>query len=61
MKNKILFQNKKTIDKREYTRPEISVIKLDYEISLVMMSIGPSSDPFEAKQTEGFSGNPFKF
>jgi len=60
MKNQIVFQNIKDTDKRKYQRPEISVIKLDNEISLIMMSANPNSDPFEAKQSDHFNINPFK-
>jgi len=55
------MKNKKTTDKREYQRPEISVIKLDNEISLIMMSANPNTDPFEASiQQDNLSNNPFK-
>jgi len=60
MKNQIVFQNIKDTDKRKYQRPEISVIKLDNEISLIMMSASPNSDPFETKLSYHFNINPFK-
>jgi secreted Zn-dependent insulinase-like peptidase len=48
----------KNIKKRTYSKPQIERIKLDNEISMVMMS--PPGDPDGSIQTEHFSINPFK-
>jgi hypothetical protein len=32
-------------NKRAYTRPEITKVTIDKEISMVMMSFGPGNDP----------------
>ena len=40
--------------------PEIKVIKLDNEISLVMMSSNPGGDPDESISPDHFNLNPFK-
>ncbi len=32
-------------NKRAYTRPEITKVTIDKEISMVMMSFGPGGDP----------------
>lgn len=61
MKNNL---EKSTANKRKYNRPEITEIKLDNEISMVMMSFGgganPDHDPDSSIQPEHFSLNPFK-
>jgi hypothetical protein len=44
--------------KRNYAKPQIERIKLDNEISMVMMS--PPPDPDGSIQPEHFSVNPFK-
>jgi hypothetical protein len=56
MKNTII----KTEKKRNYMPPEIKVIKIDNEISLVMMSSNPGGDPDESIQKDYFNLNPFK-
>jgi hypothetical protein len=60
MKSHIIIQNPKAGEKRKYNRPEIKVIKIDNDISLVMMSANPGDDPTESIQSEHFSINPFK-
>jgi hypothetical protein len=52
--------NIKTEEKRKYMPPEIKVIKIDNEISLVMMSSNPGGDPDESIQADHFNLNPFK-
>ena len=47
-------------ERRKYMPPEIKVIKIDNEISLVMMSANPGGDPDESIQTDHFNLNPFK-
>jgi hypothetical protein len=47
-------------EKRKYSAPEINQIKIDKEISLVMMSANPGGDPDESLQQDHFSLNPFK-
>jgi hypothetical protein len=46
--------------KRKYSTPEITEVKIDKEISLVMMSANPGGDPDESVQPEHFNLNPFK-
>jgi hypothetical protein len=46
--------------KRKYSAPEITEIKIDKEISLVMMSANPGGDPDESVQQDHFNLNPFK-
>jgi len=46
-------------NKRNYTIPQITRIKLDKEISLVMQSDAPG-DPGGSLQPDHFSINPFK-
>ena len=46
--------------KRIYKQPQIGMIKLDKDISLVMQSDAPP-DPGGSLQPEHFSINPFKF
>ena len=53
------IEKPKDIKKRKYSKPQIERIKLDNEISMVMMS-GPPVDPEGSIQTEHFSFNPFK-
>ena len=51
----------KTTKKREYNSPDVTVIKIDNEISLIMMSADPYNDPSETfLQPDHFSFNPFK-
>ena len=54
----------KSIKKNEYKRPEISEVKIDNEISLVLMSANPNqgdgSHPFGSIQPEHFKDDPFK-
>ena len=45
--------------KRKYINPEISCIKIDNEISLVMMSANPNNDPDESLNINP-TENPFK-
>jgi hypothetical protein len=47
-------------EKRKYSAPEITQIKIDKEISLVMMSSNPGGDPDESVQADHFNLNPFK-
>jgi hypothetical protein len=47
-------------EKRKYSAPEINTIKIDKEISLVMMSSNPGGDPDESLQQDHFNLNPFK-
>ena len=44
--------------KRTYTRPALSKVTIDKDISMVMMSFGPGSDP-EASLFKGL--NPLKW
>ena len=48
-----------TANKRVYTKPLVERVKLDNEISMVMMS--PPVDPIGYVQPEKFDNNPFKF
>jgi hypothetical protein len=57
MKNNL---EKNTTIKRKYNRPEITEIKLDNEISMVMASANPFNDPDSSIQPDQFSLNPFK-
>ena len=57
MKNQI---NQKATGKRKYNRPEINLIKMDNDISVLMASANPVHDPDESIQPEHFSFNPFK-
>gem|GEM_PF-755564 len=50
-------ENKK---KKRYSRPDITIIKIDNEISLVMMSANPDGDPLESINAGHFILNPFK-
>jgi hypothetical protein len=48
-------------EKRKYSTPEITEIKIDKEISLVMMSLNPGEDPpGEGSMPDHFNLNPFK-
>jgi hypothetical protein len=47
-------------EKRKYSTPEITEIKIDKEISLIMMSANPGEDPDESIRPEHFNLNPFK-
>jgi hypothetical protein len=47
-------------NKRIYSAPEITEIKIDKEISLVMMSANPGGDPPEESMPDNFNLNPFK-
>jgi len=60
MKNQIIFQNREITKKRKYSSPDIAVIKIDNDISLIMMSANPYHDPDGSIQQEHFSFNPFK-
>ena len=53
------IENPNIHKKRIYSNPEISCVKLDKEISLVMQSSAPE-DPEGSLQPEHFSLNPFK-
>jgi hypothetical protein len=49
------------IDKREYTQPEIMYVKLDNEISLVLVSEPPTGpDEVMNSAPEYFNNDPFK-
>ncbi|MEI6347311.1 MAG: hypothetical protein WCP69_05120 [Bacteroidota bacterium] len=55
----------KEIEKKRYCSPEIRMIKIDYEISLVMASATGGGDPppgdeNSSIQPERIGGNPFK-
>ena len=52
-------RNKEIKIKRSYTKPKIECVKLDNEISMVMMS-APPADPDGSLQPDNFSINPFK-
>jgi len=52
-----ITENKK---KKRYSRPGITKIKIDNEISLVMMSANPDGDPQESINPGNFILNPFK-
>jgi hypothetical protein len=56
------MEDKKDIQKtkRSYTAPEITEIKIDKEISLVMMSANPGGDPPDIAMPDNFNLNPFK-
>lgn len=56
MEDKVAVRKKK----RKYSKPEITVVKIDNQISLVMMSANPGGDPDESIQPDHFSFNPFK-
>jgi len=57
MKSKVI----KPKEKREYLPPKITEIKIDKDISLVMMSANPGGDPPEdSMQPDHFNLNPFK-
>ena len=58
MKNQT--KNNMETTKRTYSSPEISVIKIDNEISIFMTSANPMHDPDESIQPDNFSINPFK-
>lgn len=61
MKNQNLDQTQMVTEKRKYNRPEITVVEIDNEISMVMMSAGPQNDPEEVSINPGnFNFNPFK-
>jgi hypothetical protein len=47
-------------EKRKYSTPEITEIKIDKEISLVMMSANPGGDPPDESMPDNFNLNPFK-
>lgn len=49
---------KQETKKREYKKPEVKKVKIDNEISMVMMSYGPGGDP-EASMLKQF--NPLKW
>ncbi len=51
---------KKPEEKRKYSTPEITEIKIDKEISLVMMSANPGGDPPDESLPDNFNLNPFK-
>ena len=55
------MENMKAKEKKKYNKPEISIIKIDNEISLVLMSANPSNDPFESSlQKDNSNIDPFK-
>jgi hypothetical protein len=47
-------------EKRKYSTPEITEIKIDKEISLIMMSSNPGDNPPEGSMPDNFDLNPFK-
>lgn len=47
-------------EKRKYSPPEITAIKIDNEISLVMMSANPGDDPPEESMPDNYNFNPYK-
>ena len=52
-----------TTEKKKYNKPTINEIKIDYEISLVLMSANPYHDPdepFSSVEPDRFINNPFK-
>lgn len=59
MKTKII-KNMETTNKRKYNSPDITVIKIDNEISVFMASADPYHDPNGSIQPDHFSINPFK-
>ena len=50
---------KTTAKKRSYKKPAVKRIKLDNEISLVMMSTPPGNPPF-GKTEDSSTPNPFR-
>ena len=55
------IETKTQKEKSKYVRPEINQVKLDNEISMVMMSANPYGDPSETSlNPSNFSLNPFK-
>jgi len=51
---------KRLKERRKYSTPEITEIKIDKEISLIMMSSNPGDDPPEESMPGSFNLNPFK-
>jgi hypothetical protein len=51
----------KQSDKKKYIRPEVTIVRLDNHISLVMMTPGPPNPPPRGprSQTKGTSDGPF--
>ncbi|NTW32559.1 MAG: hypothetical protein HGB12_08050 [Bacteroidetes bacterium] len=60
MKNQISDKKQNKACKKKYNHPEITVIKIDNDISLVMMSANPYGDPDGSLQIDHFISNPFK-
>ncbi len=52
------MKTKEIKQKRTYAKPQAERIKLDNEVSMVMMS--PPGDKDESMSTDHFSINPFK-
>ncbi len=53
MNNQLIFQNMEKTEKRKYYRPDINIIKIDNDISLVMMSgASPDNDPGGHRQSD---------
>jgi len=60
MKNQNIFQKMGTTKKRKYSSPDLTVVKIDNDISVFMVTADPYHDPSESLQSEHFSINPFK-
>jgi hypothetical protein len=61
MKDQDLVHNQTAAGKRKYNRPEITIIEIDNEISMVMMSANPGGDPDETRiNPDHLNLNPFK-
>ena len=58
---KTMISKTKETSKRTYSKPEIEIVKIDNEISLVMMSANPTTDPTEGaldlKKNDPFKNN----
>jgi len=47
-------------NRRKYQKPDIEIIKLDNEISMVMQSLIPPPDPTGKITPENHNNNPYK-
>jgi hypothetical protein len=47
-------------NRRKYQKPDIEIIKLDNEISMVMQSLVPPPDPGMGNVQENNNNNPYK-
>ena len=52
-------EKKEVQSKRTYARPQIECIKIDHEITMIMMT-DPPGDPEDSVQPDYFNLNPFK-